>query len=51
MYAIRSYYGSPEFLAKLEQEFEPGYKLKFNLAPPIISKNNPSTGLPMKRVV
>ncbi len=48
-YEVARLYSSPEFLAKLEQEFEPGYKLKFNLAPPIISKNNPSTGLPMKR--
>jgi indolepyruvate ferredoxin oxidoreductase len=48
-YEVARLYSSPEFLAKLEQEFEPGYKLKFNLAPPMISKTNPSTGLPMKR--
>ncbi|MFV0476466.1 MAG: indolepyruvate ferredoxin oxidoreductase family protein [Parahaliea sp.] len=48
-YEVARLYTSPEFITKLEREFEPGYKLKFNLAPPIISRKNPSTGLPMKR--
>jgi indolepyruvate ferredoxin oxidoreductase len=37
------------FLEKLDAQFEPGYTLKFNLAPPLISRINPATGKPMKR--
>ncbi|MEJ2531678.1 MAG: indolepyruvate ferredoxin oxidoreductase family protein [Halioglobus sp.] len=48
-YEVARLYSSPAFFEKLEQTFEPGYELKFNLAPPLISRTNPSTGLPMKR--
>jgi indolepyruvate ferredoxin oxidoreductase len=48
-YEVARLYNDPAFKRKLDEAFEPGYTLKFNLAPPIISKINPSTGLPMKR--
>ena len=41
-------YTDPAFKQKLDEQFEPGYTLKFNLAPPMISRTNPSTGLPVK---
>jgi len=48
-YEVARLYTDPAFKQKLDAQFEPGYTLKFNLAPPIISRINPSTGLPMKR--
>jgi indolepyruvate ferredoxin oxidoreductase len=48
-YEVARLYTDPAFKAKLDALFEPGYTLKFNLAPPMISRTNPSTGLPMKR--
>ncbi len=48
-YEVARLYTDPAFKAKLDAQFEPGYTLKFNLAPPMISRTNPSTGKPMKR--
>ncbi len=48
-YEVARLYTDPAFKQKLDEQFEPGYTLKFNLAPPMISRMNPSTGLPMKR--
>jgi len=48
-YEVARLYTDPAFKQKLDEQFEPGYTLKFNLAPPMISRTNPSTGLPMKR--
>ena len=48
-YEVARLYTDPAFKEKLDQQFEPGYTLKFNLAPPMISRINPATGLPMKR--
>ena len=48
-YEVARLYTDPAFKRKLEEQFESGYTLKFNLAPPIISRTDPSTGLPIKR--
>jgi indolepyruvate ferredoxin oxidoreductase len=48
-YEVARLYTDPTFLEKLDAQFEPGYTLKFNLAPPLISRINPATGKPMKR--
>ena len=47
-YEVARLYTDPAFKIKLDEQFEPGYTLKFNLAPPMISRTNPSTGLPVK---
>jgi indolepyruvate ferredoxin oxidoreductase len=41
-------YSAPEFLQKLEEQFEGDYTLEFNLAPPIIAPKDQTTGLPTK---
>ncbi len=42
-------YSDGRFKAALEQQFEGEYTLAFHLAPPVLSKINPDTGLPVKR--
>ena len=37
------------FIAKLNAEFEEGYTLAFNLAPPIMAKPDPVSGEPTKK--
>jgi indolepyruvate ferredoxin oxidoreductase len=39
----------PAFLAKLDAQFKHGYTVKYNLAPPMISKRDPLTGELQKR--
>ena len=39
----------PAFLAKLDTQFKHGYTVKYNLAPPMISKRDPITGELQKR--
>jgi indolepyruvate ferredoxin oxidoreductase len=39
----------PAFLAKLDAQFKHGYTVKYNLAPPTISKRDPITGELQKR--
>lgn len=48
-YEVARLYSSPEFMEKLTSQFSGDYKLKFNLAPPLLSKTDPDTGLPMKK--
>ena len=48
-YEVGRLYADPAFLQKLEQQFEPGYKLRFNLAPPILGQRDPVTGHLRKR--
>jgi indolepyruvate ferredoxin oxidoreductase len=47
-YEVARLHAAPEFLARLEQQFEGDYRIAFNLAPPGLAKTNPSTGLPKK---
>ncbi len=48
-YEVARLYSDGRFMAALEQQFEGAYELVFHLAPPILSKTDPDTGLPMKR--
>ena len=43
-YEVARLYTDGAFEAKLKAQFEDGYKLKFNLAPPLFSKRDPVTG-------
>ena len=48
-YEVGRLYSDGEFLRKLEQQFEGGYELRFNMAPPLFSKRDPNTGHLIKR--
>jgi indolepyruvate ferredoxin oxidoreductase len=48
-YEVARLYSDGRFKAALEQQFEGEYTLAFHLAPPVLSKINPDTGLPVKR--
>ena len=39
----------PAFLAELDAQFPHGYSVKYNLAPPLLSKTDPITGHPQKK--
>ena len=43
-YEVARLYGDPEFLNRLRDQFEGDYKLKLNLAPPLIARRDPETG-------
>jgi indolepyruvate ferredoxin oxidoreductase len=47
-YEVARLYSQPEFLKKLEDQFERGFKLKFNMAPPLLARRDRYTGLPKK---
>ena len=47
-YEVARLYTAPEFLQKLEAQFEGDYTLEFNLAPPVIAPKDQTTGLPTK---
>jgi indolepyruvate ferredoxin oxidoreductase len=48
-YEVARLYSDGEFLRQLEQQFEGDYELRFNLAPPLLSKRDPATGHLVKR--
>jgi indolepyruvate ferredoxin oxidoreductase len=48
-YEVARLHTDPAFLAKLQTQFKNGYKVRFNLAPPLISKRDPVTGELQKR--
>jgi indolepyruvate ferredoxin oxidoreductase len=39
-YEVARLYAAPEFKAKLDAQFEPGYSLQFHLAPPLLARKN-----------
>ena len=47
-YEVARLYSAPEFLEKLDAQFEGDYTLEFNLAPPIIAPKDKTTGKPTK---
>ncbi|HRQ60830.1 MAG TPA: 2-oxoacid:acceptor oxidoreductase family protein, partial [Alphaproteobacteria bacterium] len=49
-YEVARLYTDGVFMKELKAQFGGDYKLQFNLAPPIISTNDPATGRPKKRV-
>jgi indolepyruvate ferredoxin oxidoreductase len=48
-YEVARLFVSNDFREKLAKSFEPGYQLRFHLAPPIFSKIDPVTQRPVKR--
>ena len=48
-YEVARLQADPAFLAKLDAQFKHGYTVKYNLAPPTISKRDPITGELQKR--
>jgi len=47
-YEVARLHSDPAFIGKLKETFGKGYKLKFNLAPPLLSPIDKKTGLPRK---
>lgn len=48
-YEIARLFADPSFLAKVKQQFEGGYTLRFHLAPPLLAQRDPDTGHLQKR--
>lgn len=48
-YEVARLYSNGDFLRDLAEHFEGDYKLHFHLAPPILARKDPDTGLPRKR--
>ncbi|CAN1536869.1 COG4231 Indolepyruvate ferredoxin oxidoreductase, alpha and beta subunits [Rhabdaerophilaceae bacterium] len=49
-YEVARLFTAPAFRQQISDNFEgEGLSLTFHLAPPLVSRSNPSTGLPMKR--
>ncbi len=48
-YEVARMYLDPEFRSRLDREFEPGYRVEFQLAPPLFTATDPATGRPRKR--
>ncbi len=47
-YEVARLYTSTDFLATLKENFGNDYKLRFHLAPPLLSRTDPETGRPSK---
>ena len=48
-YEVARLYSDGEFIKQLEEQFEPGYRLSFHLAPPLLSKRDKDNGHLLKR--
>ena len=48
-YEVARLHRDPAFLAELETEFEPGFTVKYHLAPPLLSRGTDSRGRPQKK--
>ena len=48
-YEVARLYADPAFTAQLAGSFEGDYRLRLNLAPPLLARRDPHTGLPRKR--
>ena len=47
-YEVARLYADPAFTARLAGTFEGNYRLRLNLAPPLLARRDPHTGLPRK---
>ena len=47
-YEVARLHVQPEFAAMLEQEFEPGFKINYHMAPPLLSRRQDARGRPEK---
>ncbi|WP_282181407.1 indolepyruvate ferredoxin oxidoreductase family protein [Aliiroseovarius marinus] len=48
-YEVARLHSSPDFLAMLEDEFEPGFRINYHMAPPLILHRQDARGRPVKR--
>ncbi len=48
-YEVARLYSNGEFESTLAKQFEGDYKLRFHLAPPLLAKRDPQSGIPLKR--
>jgi len=48
-YEVARLYTNGAFLKELKSTFQGDYKIRFNMAPPIMEKQDPATGRPQKR--
>jgi indolepyruvate ferredoxin oxidoreductase len=48
-YEVARLYTNGEFIKELKATFQGNYKIRLNLAPPIMEQNDPATGRPKKR--
>ncbi|AXS81093.1 indolepyruvate ferredoxin oxidoreductase family protein [Dechloromonas sp. HYN0024] len=48
-YEVARLHTDPALLAELDVQFPQGYSVKYNLAPPLLAKTDPATGLPQKQ--
>lgn len=48
-YEVARLYTDGQFMKELKATFQGDYKIRFNLAPPIMEKQDPATGRPRKR--
>ena len=48
-YEVARLYSNGEFMARLREQFSGDFKLKFHLAPPLLSRKDPVTGRLLKR--
>ena len=47
-YEVARLFTDSAFKQKLDEQFEGDYRLEFNLAPPLLAKKDPNTGVPRK---
>jgi indolepyruvate ferredoxin oxidoreductase len=47
-YEVARLHADPAFRARLDAEFEPGYRMHFHLAPPLLARIDPGSGRPRK---
>jgi indolepyruvate ferredoxin oxidoreductase len=48
-YEVARLHADPAFAAEVAKNFEGDYRLTYHLAPPILARRDPTTGLPVKR--
>ncbi len=48
-YEVARLYTEGDFLARLDEQFEPGYRIELQLAPPLLAGHDEATGRPRKR--
>ncbi|GJL82070.1 MAG: indolepyruvate ferredoxin oxidoreductase [marine bacterium B5-7] len=48
-YEVARLFTKPEFAKSLKDQFEPGYRIEFRMAPPLLSSTDEVSGRPVKR--
>jgi len=47
-YEVARLYTSGDFLKRVREQFQGNYRLKFHMAPPLVARRDPATGIPDK---